>query len=116
MNQSGPERYPVAVRGGGSRAQGLRVCVVGDDLVAGVGDARSLGWVGRVGARTPREETLVSLFPLGVPDETTAGLLARWREESDRRFAGAALEDCRLVLGLGPHHVYAGGSPPPAPP
>jgi len=52
------------------------------------------------------------MFPLGVPEETTAGLLARWREEVDRRFAGAAIEDCRLVVGLGRHDVYSGVSLP----
>ncbi|MGZ4602354.1 MAG: GDSL-type esterase/lipase family protein [Kineosporiaceae bacterium] len=107
-----PEPYAVAVRGPAGRERELRICVVGDDLVAGVGDARSLGWVGRVGARTPREETPIALFPLGVPDETTAGLLGRWREEADRRFTGAALDDCRLVVGLGRHDVYAGVSLP----
>jgi acyl-CoA thioesterase-1 len=107
-----PEPHGVAVRPGGGREQGLRVCVVGDDLVAGIGDARSLGWVGRVSARTPRDEVALALFPLGVPDETTAGLLARWREEAFRRFAGAAAGDCRLVVGLGRHDVYAGVSLP----
>ena len=108
----GPDQQTVAVRNGARRVAGLRICVVGDDLVAGVGDPRSLGWVGRVGARTPREETPVSLFPLGVPDETTPRLLARWRDEVDRRFTGAALDDCRLVVGLGRHDVYAGVSLP----
>jgi acyl-CoA thioesterase I len=107
-----PEPHGVAVRPGAGREHGLRVCVVGDDLVAGIGDARSLGWVGRVSARTPRDEVTLALFPLGVPDETTAGLLARWREEAFRRFAGAAPEDCRLVVGLGGHDVYAGVSLP----
>ena len=102
--------YAVAVGNDAERVRGLRICVIGDDLVAGVGDPRSLGWVGRVGARTPREETPVSMFPLGVPDETTGGLLARWREEVDRRFAGAVLDDCRVVVGLGRHDVYAGMS------
>lgn len=88
---------PVAGQGLGE----LRVCVVGDDLVAGVGDPRSLGWVGRVGARTPRTEGPVTLFPLGVPGETTTGLLARWREETGRRFAGARPASFRLVVGLG---------------
>nr|WP_233149921.1 GDSL-type esterase/lipase family protein [Kineosporia sp. A_224] len=84
-----------------SRTPELRVCVVGDDFVAGVGDPRSLGWVGRVGARTSRTESLVTLFPLGVPGETTTGLLARWREETGRRFADADPESFRLVIGLG---------------
>jgi lysophospholipase L1-like esterase len=107
-----PDPHAVVARPAAGREQGLRICVVGDDLVAGIGDARSLGWVGRVGARTPRQEVSVALFPLGVPDETTAGLLGRWREEVDRRFAGAAADDCRLVVGLGRHDVYAGVSLP----
>lgn len=87
---------------------GLRVCVVGDALVAGVGDARSLGWVGRVGARTPRDEGQVTLFALGVPGETSAGLLARWREETGRRFTGAPPEACRLVVGVGHEDLHQG--------
>lgn len=83
----------------------LRVCVVGDDLVAGMGDPRSLGWVGRVGARTPRSEAVTTMFALGVPGETTADLLSRWRDETTRRFEGASIEDCRLVIGLGREDV-----------
>jgi len=90
----------------------LRVCVVGDDLVAGVGDPRSLGWVGRVGARTSRTDAEVTLFGLGVPAETTADLLARWGAETQRRFAGATAEDCRLVVGLGHEDVRLGLSLP----
>jgi lysophospholipase L1-like esterase len=109
VRETGPtETTPLPARPTLGREQGLRICVVGDDLVAGVGDPRSLGWVGRVGARTPREEMPVSMFPLGVPEETTAGLVGRWREEVDRRFAGAAIQDCRLVVGLGRHDVYTG--------
>lgn len=93
-------------------ARELRVCVVGDDLVAGVGDPRSLGWVGRVGARTPRAERLVTLFPLGVPGETTAELLGRWRDETNRRFSGADPQDCRLVIGLGRGDVHENVSLP----
>jgi lysophospholipase L1-like esterase len=78
----------------------LRVCVVGDELVCGMGDPKALGWVGRVASRTPREQGLVTLFPLGVPGETTAGLLERWREETGRRF-GAGSAASRLVLGIG---------------
>ncbi len=86
---------------GWRRSRELRVCVVGDELVAGVGDPRSLGWVGRVGARTPRADSVITLFALGVPNETTADLLTRWRDETWRRFRGADPQDCRLVVGLG---------------
>lgn len=78
---------------------GLRICVVGDDLVSGLGDPKALGWTGRVGARTQHPAGGLALFPLGVPDEGTAGLLERWRAETTRRFSPSA--DNRLVVGLG---------------
>ncbi len=84
----------------------LRVCVVGDDLVAGIGDARALGWVGRVAARSPQPGSALSVFPLGVPGETSASLLARWRTECTPRFAGVSPDRCRLVIGLGREDVY----------
>ncbi len=90
---------------------GLRICVVGDDLVAGVGDPRALGWVGRVAARTSRDAGPVTTFALGVPGESSAGLLARWREETSRRF-GDDPTSSRLVLGLGVHDLEGGISLP----
>lgn len=90
---------------------GLRICVVGDDLVAGVGDPKSLGWVGRVTARTSREAGPVTAFPLGVPDETTGELLLRWHEECTRRF-GEDIGACRLVLGIGVQDLLQGMSLP----
>jgi len=104
--------YPNTAGYGRPETRELRICVVGDDLVAGVGDARSLGWVGRVGARTSRTEGAVTIFPLGVPSETTAELLSRWADETKRRFAGAAVEDCRLVVGLGHEDLRQGMSLP----
>ncbi len=94
----------------GARAYtgGLRVCIVGDDLVAGLGDPKALGWVGRVAARTSRADGPVSIFPLGVPAESTAGLAGRWRDETARRFAEAPLEACRLVVGLGHEDLFQG--------
>jgi lysophospholipase L1-like esterase len=85
-----------------------RVCVVGDALVAGIGDPKALGWVGRVAARTRGEVPPLPVFPLGVPGESTAGLLARWREETARRFADGA--DNRLVVGLGHGDLTSGVS------
>ena len=81
----------------------IRIVVVGDALVAGAGDPKALGWVGRVAARTPQDEAELGVFTLGVPGETTADLGSRWWEESNRRFQSAAGDgvDCRLVVGLG---------------
>ncbi|KAE8762299.1 GDSL-type esterase/lipase family protein [Georgenia thermotolerans] len=76
----------------------LRICVIGDELTAGMGDARALGWVGRVMARTPTEEpAFVAQLP--VPGENTTELAARWETECTRRFTPMA--DNRLVLGMG---------------
>lgn len=92
----------------GSQPGGLRICVVGDDVVAGIGDPKSLGWTGRVAARPPHPARGTAVFPLGVPGEGTAGLLARWHQESALRFDPAC--DNRLVIGLGTADLDAGTS------
>ncbi|WP_124344674.1 GDSL-type esterase/lipase family protein [Cellulomonas algicola] len=83
----------------------LRLAVVGDELAAGVGDPKGLGWVGRVVARTPTPEPLTALT-LAVPGETTSGLGARWEDEVGRRLSADA--DNRLVVALGRADVDAG--------
>ncbi|MFC4615383.1 GDSL-type esterase/lipase family protein [Cellulomonas algicola] len=83
----------------------LRLAVVGDELAAGVGDPKGLGWVGRVVARTPTPEPLTALT-LAVPGETTSGLGARWEDEVGRRVSADA--DNRLVVALGRADVDAG--------
>ncbi|QHT55099.1 lysophospholipase [Cellulomonas sp. H30R-01] len=83
----------------------LRLAVVGDELAAGVGDPKGLGWVGRVVARTPSPEPLTALT-LAVPGETTSGLGARWEDEVGRRLSADA--DNRLVVALGRADVDAG--------
>lgn len=80
------------------QAEELRICVVGDELVAGQGDGRGLGWVGRVTART-RTDRPTFVVALAVPGEDTSALSARWEQETSRRF-GAGTEN-RLVVGLG---------------
>lgn len=87
--------------------QQLRIVVVGDELVAGVGDAKGLGWVGRVAGRT-HPETPAAFFPLAVPGEITTELQGRWAAEAHRRFSHDA--DNRLVIGLGRSDIDAGVS------
>ncbi|WGW10508.1 GDSL-type esterase/lipase family protein [Saxibacter everestensis] len=77
----------------------LNVVAVGDELVAGLGDARGQGWVGRVAARTLSEGHNLRMFGLGVPSEGTAALSSRWYGEASRRYATSA--DNRLIIGLG---------------
>ncbi|MCU1574176.1 MAG: lysophospholipase [Micrococcaceae bacterium] len=84
----------------------LRIAAVGDELVAGVGDPRALGWVGRVLARTPREGIDLEAYSLASPQEGTEGLSARWQQEAGRRFGDRA--ENRLVIGLSGRDVEFG--------
>lgn len=87
----------------------MRICIVGDELVAGVGDPRGLGWVGRVVARTLFPDPPL-VMPLAVPGETTGGLAARWEAEVTRRLVPGG--ENRLVVCVGAADVPAGISTP----
>ncbi|WP_043535424.1 GDSL-type esterase/lipase family protein [Actinomyces polynesiensis] len=87
----------------------MRICIVGDELVAGVGDPRGLGWVGRAVARTVFPTPPV-VMPLAVPGETTGGLAARWEPEVTARLVPGG--DDRLVVCVGSADVPAGISTP----
>lgn len=76
----------------------IRIAAVGDELLAGVGDQRALGWFGRVIARTSNDTAAVEAFPLAVPEEGTEALAARWLQEAGRRFDDS--HENRLVIGL----------------
>ncbi|GLY17937.1 GDSL-type esterase/lipase family protein [Kineosporia rhizophila] len=97
--------------GPGPGEKQVRICVVGDALVSGVGDPKALGWVGRVAARTPQDEIALSVYTLGVPGENTADLGARWWEEASRRY-GEDPGEKRVVIGLGRSDIEAGLSIP----
>ncbi|MDR1824891.1 MAG: GDSL-type esterase/lipase family protein [Bifidobacteriaceae bacterium] len=84
-----------------------QVCVVGDELVAGVGDQRGLGWVGRVAAANPLEPP-AEYYQLAVPGETTAHLTARWQVEVARRFTPGRVH--HLVFAPGIADILAGVS------
>lgn len=76
----------------------LRIAAVGDELLAGVGDPRALGWLGRVLARTPRDGAALETFNLACPQEGTEALSGRWLQEAGRRFDD--FHENRLVIGL----------------
>lgn len=83
-----------------------RIVVVGDELVAGHGDGRGLGWVGRVHVRTLPALPALHSYPLGIPDEGTSDLAARCMIEARRRFHPDA--DNRLVIALGHADLRSG--------
>jgi len=80
----------------------IRVFFVGDELVAGYGDARALGWVGRTMARSPHDPPITAL-PLAWPGQSTENLVHRWEKEVLPRLDKDA--DNRLVIGLGSHDL-----------
>lgn len=84
----------------------VRLIVFGDLLVSPSGDARGLGWLGRVLSRSFTEEQNLEVMVLPVPNETTAQLAERWWPEVERRIAGA--EEVRLVVALGNTDPAAG--------
>ncbi len=87
-----------------------RICVVGDELVAGTGDPKALGWLGRVLARTALDPAPV-VMPLAVPGETTAGLAARWEAEVMLRLGPEPVPGANhLVVALGRADLAAGVS------
>jgi acyl-CoA thioesterase I len=84
----------------------VRVCVFGDSLVAGVGDPKALGWVGRVAAQTPLSTGVaLTMYPLGVRGQTTEDIVVRIPLESSPRFARG--DEHGVVLAIGVADAYA---------
>lgn len=84
----------------------IRLAAVGDELLAGHGDPRALGWIGRVLARTPQEEISLEPYSLACPHEGTEALAARWLVESGRRFDD--FHENRLMIGLSDRDIELG--------
>ena len=84
-----------------------RVCIVGDELVAGAGDPKGLGWVGRVVGRTTADPLPV-VMTLAVPGETTTALVGRWEAEVLRRLDPDTDHPAHLVIALGRADLRAG--------
>lgn len=84
-----------------------RIIFIGDELIAGVRDARAMGWTGRVLARTESPIPIIGM-PLAMPGEDSHGLVSRWQSEVLPRLGDNA--DNRLVIGLGSHDLDSGTS------
>ena len=86
----------------------MRLCVIGDELVAGTGDPRGLGWVGRVLARSKFNEP-PTLMTLAFPGETTKDLSARWEGEVMPRLSSGEPRGLLIHIGasdkIGRAHV-----------
>ncbi|MBM7797079.1 hypothetical protein JOD50_002031, partial [Pseudoglutamicibacter cumminsii] len=52
-------------------SRAIRLVAIGDELLAGHGDPRALGWFGRVLAGTSSDSAQITSFALPAPAETT---------------------------------------------
>ncbi len=90
----------------------IRLIALGDELLAGIGDARALGWFGRAVARVQGPDARIEMFPVALPGDTSASLGERWdrdvapRIDSEGMATGAL--DHRVVIGLGSGDVTSG--------
>jgi hypothetical protein len=84
----------------------IRVVILGDAIISAAGDAKGMGWVGRVISKTPAVEPRIDFYALAAPDETTSMLAERWQAEVQRRFS--AETENRLVIALSNHDPAAG--------
>jgi lysophospholipase L1-like esterase len=86
------------------------VFLVGDELVAGHGDPKAMGWAGRVAARTLPLAPDLAFHTLAVPGETTGELTSRWDEEALRRTRHAEAETGYVLFAIGRHDALRGVS------
>lgn len=90
----------------------IRLIALGDELLAGVGDARAMGWLGRAVARQQGADAPIEVFPVALPGDTSASLAERWDSEVARRLDGegmaAGTREHRVVIGLGSGDVTSG--------
>ncbi|ATL71266.1 GDSL-type esterase/lipase family protein [Nocardia terpenica] len=77
----------------------VRICFVGDSLVAGLGDRRCLGWAGRLAVRAIGAGLPVTYYNLGVRRQTSTEIARRWFPECESRFPAGV--DARVVLSFG---------------
>lgn len=87
----------------------MRLCIIGDELVAGTGDPRALGWSGRVLARSSFPE-MPTCMSLAMPGETTKDMAGRWEREVLPRVSGT--EQTRLIIAVGCADAVHGVSGP----
>jgi len=77
----------------------LRVAVLGDAYVVGVGDQEARGWVGRLAQRTAAAGVDATVYGLGIHGEPPEDLAQRWRRELRPRLPPAV--EGRVVLAAG---------------
>lgn len=83
----------------------MRICAIGDSLVADVGDPEHRGWVGR--RATATHDPSLTLYNLGVRRDTTRDVLARWRREIPPRLRTPDPIEGRIAVSFGVNDATA---------
>lgn len=88
----------------------VRICFTGGSLVAGYGDQRALGWVGRVLARTDRDGMSLTAYNLGVRGARVVDVDERLVGECGPRL-DVECDERRVVLQVGLDDLRDGRAP-----
>lgn len=92
----------------------IRLIALGDELLAGAGDARALGWLGRAVASQQGADAPCDVYSVALPGDTSASLAERWDEvvarRIDREGMATGAVDHRVIIGLGSGDVTSGVS------
>jgi acyl-CoA thioesterase-1 len=92
------------------REPDVRVCFIGDSFVAGVGDARHLGWAGRLAARSHAKGHALTAYNLGIRRNTSADILRRFRAECTPRLPAGSHAGVVLSFGVNDTMFESGAS------
>ncbi len=88
----------------------IRLFSIGAQTLTGVGDARGLGWLGRVLAKTYTPNLHIESYPLVFPNETTEEMSDRWEREVLPRLATTDGIENRLVIAVPQDPITMAGS------
>lgn len=87
----------------------IRLFSIGAHTLTGAGDARAMGWLGRVLAKTHAPDLVVESYPLVFPNETTEQMSQRWETEVLPRQATDDTEN-RLIIAVPQDPISMAGS------
>ena len=90
----------------------IRLIALGDELMAGAGDARCLGWLGRAVASAQGSRSDIDLYNAALPGQTSLLLADRWEQDVADRMDAEGVQTGtvipRVVIGMGRGDIAAG--------
>ncbi|MGH3897542.1 MAG: GDSL-type esterase/lipase family protein [Pseudonocardiaceae bacterium] len=86
----------------------VRVCVLGDSYVVGVGDPTGQGWVGGVAMAGRARGLDLTVYNLGLRRDTSVNVSHRWFDEVSLRFKDGDVFGVVFALGINDVDVRSG--------